>query len=97
MPIPRVKLMNRKWIYAIFSIVVLSSVVFAMTGATTTFVQERGRWNGSGGGANNRTTEGGNITNVDVGILFPLVHYQSALFYPVVGGRDKAQWRQVGV
>ncbi len=77
--------MNRKLIYAIFSIVVLSSLVFAMSGATTTFVQERGRWNGTGG-ANNRTIEGGNITGVNVNAGSNALTEKWASFYGNVSG-----------
>lgn len=57
--------MNPKWIYALFGIVLLSGVVFAISGATVTEVVERGRWLGNTP-TTNITTEGGNITGVTV-------------------------------
>ncbi len=56
--------MNWKWIYAIFGFVVLSSVIFAMSGATVSGAVERGRWAGLTAGS--YTTEGGNITGINV-------------------------------
>jgi len=56
--------MNAKWLYALFGLIVLGSVVFAISGATVQVGPEL-RWNGAQT-AGSDTTEGGNITAVNV-------------------------------
>ncbi len=56
--------MNPKWIYAIFGIVLLSGMAFAISGATVETEVERGKWAGNTSGS--VTTEGGNVSGVNV-------------------------------
>jgi len=56
--------MNPKWIYAIFGIVLLSGMAFAISGATVDPEVERGKWAGNTSGS--VTTEGGNVSGVNV-------------------------------
>ncbi|MBU0532201.1 hypothetical protein KKE38_01475 [Candidatus Micrarchaeota archaeon] len=56
--------MNPKWIYAIFGIVLLSGMAFAISGATVGTEVERGKWAGNTSGS--VTTEGGNVSGVNV-------------------------------
>ncbi len=56
--------MNPKWIYAIFGIVLLSGMAFAISGAAVGTEVERGKWSGNTSG--NVTTEGGNVSGVNV-------------------------------
>ncbi len=75
--------MNWKWIYAIFGFVVLSSVVFAMTQATVSGQVEYGRWAGLTAG--NATTEGGNISGVNLNGTM-LTDKWASFFGNVTGG-----------
>jgi hypothetical protein len=56
--------MNPKWIYAIFGIVLLSGMAFAISGATVGTEVERGKWSGNTSGS--IATEGGNVSGVNV-------------------------------
>lgn len=56
--------MNNKWIYALFGVLMLGGVVFAISGATVGTEVERGRWTGNTSGS--VTTEGGNVSGVNV-------------------------------
>ncbi len=56
--------MNNKWIYALFGVLVMGGVVFAISGATVGTETERGRWSGNTSGS--IVTEGGNVSGVNV-------------------------------
>jgi hypothetical protein len=56
--------LNNKWIYALFGVLMLGGVVFAISGATVGTEVERGRWTGNTSGS--VTTEGGNVSGVNV-------------------------------
>jgi hypothetical protein len=56
--------MNNKWIYALFGVLLLGGVSFAISGATVTEVGDEARWNGNTTGS--VVTEGGNITSANV-------------------------------
>lgn len=57
--------MNAKWIFALFGLLVLGSVVFAIGGATAATQSYYDRWTATAGGAT-ITVEGGNISDVNL-------------------------------